>query len=122
MDDTDEQQETSTDEGIDVQRSIIGESLDEIAAEMGTALLSANLWFPIGITTPSSGHAIVTIVTPLDPSDDDWAQACAIVRHIVGKKLGGISLRSRSLPCAMVNVTMSGAEITANALDFDTRS
>jgi hypothetical protein len=122
MDDTDEQQETSTDDGIDAQRSIIRESLDEIAAEVGTALLSANLRFPIGITTPSSGHAIVTIVTPLDPSDDDWAHACTIVRQIVSSKLGGIRLRSRSLPCAMVHSPMSMAEITANALDFDTRS
>jgi hypothetical protein len=122
MDDTDEQQETSTDDRIDAQRSIIRESLDEIAAEVGTALLSANLRFPIGITTPSSGHAIVTIVTPVDPSDDDWARACAIVRQIVSEKLGGISMRSRSLSCAMVNAPMSGAEITPNALTFDTRS
>ena len=116
MDDTDEQQETSTDEGIDVQRSIIGESLDEIAAEMGTALLSGNLWFPIGITTPSSGHAIVTIVTPLDPSNDDWAHACVIVRQIVSKKLGGIRLQNRPLPCAMANA----AHKTPHALTFDT--
>ena len=122
MDKTDEQQETSTDDGIDAQRSIIRKSLDEIAAEVGTALLNANLRFPIGITTPSSGHAIVTIVTPLDPRDDDWAHAGAIVRQIVSKKLGGISLQSRPLTCAMVNATMSGAEITPNALTFDMRS
>jgi hypothetical protein len=122
MDNTDEQHKTSTDDEIDAKRSIVRESLDEIAAEVGTALLSANLRFPIGITTPSSGHAIVTIVTPLDPSDDDWAHTCAIVRQIVSEKLGGISLRSRSLSCAMVNAPMSGAEITPNALTFDTRA
>jgi hypothetical protein len=122
MDNTDEQHKTSTDDGIDAQRSIIKESLDEIAADVGTALFNANLRFPIGITTPSSGHAIVTIVTPLDPSNDDWAHACRIVSDIVSSKLGGIRLRSRSLQCAMANATMSGAEITSNALTFDTRS
>ena len=122
MDNTDEQHKTSTDDEIDAKRSIVRESLDEIAAEMGIAMRDANLRFPIGITTPSSGHAIVTIVTPLDPSDDDWAHTCAIVRQIVSEKLGGISMRSRSLPCAVVNATMSGAEITPNALTFDTRS
>ena len=113
---------TSTDDGIDAQRSIIRESLDEIATEVGTTLLSANLRFPIGITTPSSGNAIVTIVTPLDPSEDDWAHAGAIVRQIVSKKLGGISLQNRPLPCAMANATMYAADITPNALTFDMRS
>jgi hypothetical protein len=122
MDETDEHQETSTDDGIDAQRRIIRASLDELAAEVGTALLGANLRFPIGITTPSSGLALVTIVTPLDPSDDDWAHACAIVRDIVGKKLGGISLQNRPLPCAMANATMNAADITPHALACDTRS
>jgi hypothetical protein len=122
MDDADEQQETSTDDGIDAQRSIIRQSLDEIANDIGTAMRDAHLDFPVGLTTPNSGHAIVTIVTPLDPSESDWSKATAIVRHIVSSKLGGIRLRSRSLPCAMVHSPMSMAEITANALDFDMSS
>ena len=34
------------------------------------------------------------MVTPDDPSDDDWSHATAIVRQIVAKRLGGIRLRS----------------------------
>ena len=78
MDAIDHQQEPYTDDDYDAleaQRSIIRQSLDEIAADVGTALLKANLTFPIGLTTPSSGRAFLTIVTQNDPSDEDWAQA-----------------------------------------------
>jgi hypothetical protein len=107
---------------LEEKRSIIRQSLDEIAADVGIALLKANLTFPLGLTVPSSGHAFITMVTHVDPSNDDWERASAIVRQIVSKKLGGIRLRNRHLPCAIVNVTKSSADTTANALDFDTQS
>jgi hypothetical protein len=118
----DKQQEPSDDDDLETLRSVIRQSLAEITNEVGIAMRDAKLSFPIGITTPSSGLAIVTVVTPIDPSEDDWSHATTIIREIVAKKLGGIRLSSHSLPCAMVNATMSGAEITANALDFDTPS
>jgi hypothetical protein len=122
MDTTDEQQDPSDDDHLETLRSIIRQSLNEIANDIGAAMRDAQLSFPVGLTCPSSGDTLVTMVTPVDPSDDDWSQATGIVRHIVSKKLGGIRLRSRSLSCAMVHSPMSMAEITANALDFDTRS
>ena len=125
MDAIDNHEEPFSDDDYDdleEKRSIIRQSLDEIAADVGTALLKANLTFPIGLTTPSSGRAFLTIVTQNDPSDEEWAQASQIVRQIVSKKLGGIRLRSRLLPCTMVNAPISAAEISANTLAFDTRS
>lgn len=122
MDTIDELQEPSDDDNLESLRSIISQSLDGIANDIGAAMRAAHLNFPVGLTTPSSGSAIVTMVTPVDPSEDDWSYATNIVREIVAEKLGGIRLRSRSLQCAMVNATMSGAEIAANSLDFDTRS
>jgi hypothetical protein len=124
MDDTDHQQEPYTDDydGLEYQQSIIQQSLDEIAAEIGTAMRDAHLDFPVGLTTPSSGFALATIVTTLDPSDDDWSSATAIVRQIVSRKLGGLRLRSRHLPCVMANATMTAADITPNSLGFDTHS
>jgi hypothetical protein len=124
MDAIDDQQEPLTDDDHDLeeQRSIIRQSLDEIAADVGTALLKANLTFPIGLTIPSSWRALLTIVTQNDPSDEDWAQASEIVRCIVSKKLDGIELRSRLLPCTMVNTPISAAEISPNTIAFDTRS
>jgi hypothetical protein len=122
MDTIDEQQEPSDDDHLETLRSIIRQSLDEIANDISAAMRAAHLNFPVGLTTPSSGSAIVTMVTPVDPSEDDWSHATTIVSEIVPEKLGGIGLCSHSLPCAMVNAAMSGAEITANTLDFDTRS
>ena len=125
MDAIDDQQVPFADDDYDdleEQRSIIRHSLDQIAADVGTALLKANLTFPIGLTIPSSGRALLTIVTQNDPSDENWAQASGIVRCIVSKKLDGIELSSRSLPCTMVNAPISAAEISPNTLAFDTRS
>jgi hypothetical protein len=113
MDDNDEQQESSTDDGIDAQRSIIRESIDEIANDIGTAMRDSHLDFPVGLTVPSSG-AFLTMFTPLDPTESDWSKATAIARHIVSSKLGGIRLRSRSLPCAMVHSPMGAAEVTTD--------
>ena len=65
------------------------------------------------------------MVTPADDGDvseADWEQASAIVQQAVSKRLGGIRLRGRHLPCSMVNSTMNATEITPNALDFNIRS
>jgi hypothetical protein len=125
MDAIDDQQEPFTDDdddALEAQRSIIRQSLDQIAADVGAALLKADLTFPIGLTIPSSGRALLTIVTQNDPSDEEWAQASKIIRCIVSKKLDGIKLRSRLLPCTMVNTPISVAEISPNTIAFGTRS
>jgi hypothetical protein len=115
MDVSNIQHEPSTNDEPDAQRAIIRLALDDIASEVGAALRNARLDFPVGLAVPSSaGFALITMITPLDPSDSDWAQATAIVRHIVSSKLGGIRLRSRPLPCAMVNTTMGAAEVAAD--------
>ena len=53
----------------------------------------ANMNYPIGLAVPISGAALMTMVTPGDPSNDDWSHATAILRQIVSRKLGGIRLR-----------------------------
>jgi hypothetical protein len=105
---------TSTDDEPEAHRAVIRLALDDIAIEVGAALRDAHLDFPVGLTVPSSGNSMITMATLLDPSEDDWSQATAIVRHIVSSKLGGIRLRSRPLPCAMVNATMGAAEVTTD--------
>src|ERR1700729_206938 len=109
----DEQQREAFDEhDLETQRLNVRQSFDEIVTDIGIAMRDAHLTFPLGITIPSSGHAIVTVVSPGDPPDDEWEQASTIVQQVVGKRLGGIRLRSKHLSCAMVNATISGAEIT----------
>jgi hypothetical protein len=115
-----QQQEAFNEDDLETQRSIIRQSLDEIVTDIGIAMRDAHSTFPLGITVPSSG-AFISMMTTCDPSDEEWEQASAIVRNIVGEKLGGIRLCSNHLPCAMVNSIMDAIEITPNVLESDTR-
>jgi hypothetical protein len=54
------------------------------------------------------------MLTPGESSAADWLSATAIVHEIVSKRLGGIKLRNRELQCAMVNATMTVADLTAD--------
>jgi hypothetical protein len=82
---------------------------------------NANLHFSLGIAVPSSG-ALLTMMTPNDPTDEEWSNVSTIVCQVVAARLGGMRLCTRSLPCEMVSATMTVAEITTNALVFDLRS
>jgi hypothetical protein len=111
MDSYDDRNELSTDDKRDAQRSIIKGSLDEIANEIGMVLRDAGLNFPVFMTVRDNGDTLATIATPLDPSDDDWERASAIVCDIIEKKIGSGRLRSRELRCAVANAApMSAAE------------
>ena len=95
-------------------RETMCQSLNVITNDIGTALRDAGLTFPIFLTVPTSGHALATIATPLDPSDQDWEQAKIIVNRIIEKRLGCGKLRSRELTCAVANaVPMTAADVTA---------
>jgi hypothetical protein len=119
---TNELHEPAEDDDLEMQKSVIRQSLDEIANDIGIKMRETGLNYPLGLAVPSLGQTIVTMVTTADDvSDFDWSQASAIVRDIVGKRLGGIRLRSRHLPCAMANAPMKAADIITNALEFDTR-
>jgi hypothetical protein len=99
----------------DAQREIIRQSLDEIAAEVATALREAHLEFPVFLTVPNSGDSLATMACPIDPSDEDWAHASAIVRRIIGQRLGDARLSGRSLHCAVANATMGAADAIPEA-------
>jgi hypothetical protein len=103
---------TTTEIGLDAQREIIRQSLNEIAADIGMTMRDAGLNFPVFLTVRDSGDSLATIATPLDPSDDDWSRAAAIVCQIIEKKVGSGKLRSRELLCAVANAApMSAAEV-----------
>ena len=90
----------------DAQREIIRQSLDEIAAEIATALRDAHLDFPVYLTVPTSGDLLATMASPLDPSYGDWSHASAIVCRIIGQRLGDTRLRGRPmiLRCGECNI------------------
>jgi hypothetical protein len=71
------------------------------------------LRFPVFLTVRDNGDSLATIATPLDPSDDDWSHATAIVCQIKNK-IGGGPLRSRELLCAVANSPpMTAADVSA---------
>jgi hypothetical protein len=122
MDTSNQNQESPIDgDNLETQRATIRQSLDEIANDITIEMRAANLRFPLGIAVPSHG-ALLTMMTPNDPTDAEWSDVSAIVCRVVGERLGGMRLRSRPLICAMTNATITAAEITTNVLAFDLRS
>jgi hypothetical protein len=112
MDISNQIQEITADNGIEAQREVIRSALDDIAAQVGTALREAGLDFPVYLTVPGSGNSLVTLACALDPSDKEWTQATEIVCGIMGQRLGDIRLCGRSIPCAVANAAMVVAEVT----------
>jgi hypothetical protein len=114
MDTLDDFDTASIDDELDAQREIIRMALDEIAAEVGTALREAHLDFPVYLTVLNSGDSVATMACPIDPSDSDWSHASAIVCRIIGRRLGNVRLRGRALHCAVANATISATEVMAD--------
>jgi hypothetical protein len=112
MDSTDKRTEPSN--MLDVQRATLSQLLPDIVNDIGMALRDAGLHFPVFITLPTSGNAIATIATPLDPSDDDWQEASDIAREIIQKGVGCGPLRTRSMACAVADGTISATELSTD--------
>jgi hypothetical protein len=108
------QLDTSTDDDTEAKREIIRQSLDKISIEISKGLRDANLSYPVYLVVPSSGFAIASMMTPLDPSDHDWCRIGDIVQEIISERLDGTKLRNNELPCTMVNAPVSAAEIVAD--------
>ena len=113
MDDIDPQ--TGSNIRLDAQRDIIRLSINEIANDVGMAMRDVGLTFPVYITVRNSGDALVTIATPLDPTDTDWQQASAIVCRTLEERVGCDRLRGQELACAIANAgAINAADVTAN--------
>lgn len=107
------QEATLTDSHIETEREILRQCLDKIAEELGKRLQGANLNYPIYLTVPNSGEALMLMATPLDPPIDDWSHITKIVQSVVSNKLGGVGLRNRTMACATTSTTMSAVDLTA---------
>jgi hypothetical protein len=109
MDTTDEQIDSTN--ILDAQRAMLCQALPEIVNDISMALRDAGLHFPIFITLPTSGNAIATFATPLDPSTDDWREASDIACEIISRRIGCGSLCGRTMTCAVANATISATEV-----------
>jgi hypothetical protein len=105
--------ELLTNDTLDTGRAKIRNSINEIAAELNSALVAEGLAYPVYICVPSSGNALATLACPLDPDDQEWDRITTIVREIVGKRIGATGLTTRRLACAMAGTTMASADVTA---------
>jgi hypothetical protein len=94
-------------------RAWIRDQLDAIAAAVQIALWDADLAQPVFFCVPSSGDAILTFATPLDPSDADWNKISAIVSGIVGEKTALSGLTTRDLRCSVATGAMAVADFHA---------
>jgi hypothetical protein len=94
-------------------RDRITEQLNDIAAAVQLALRDANLMQPVFFSVPSSGNAILTFGTPLDPSELEWSRISTIICTIVGQKTGLKGLIGRELPCSVAAGTMAAADLQA---------
>jgi hypothetical protein len=104
-----------TDDRLNAQRDIIRQSLDAIANQIGMTMRDVGLTFPVYITVRNSGDALVTIATPIDPSDEEWQQASAIVCRTLEERVGCGRLRGRELACAIANAgAINAADVTAD--------
>ena len=107
--------QTASNDKLDAQRDIIRQSLDAIINDIGTAMRDIGLTFPVYITVRNSGDALVTIASPLDPSDEQWQQASAIVCRTLEQRVGCGRLRGRELACAIANSgAINAADVTAD--------
>ena len=108
------QQDLSADDQIEPKREIIRKCLNEIIADVESRLRAAGLSSTVFLTVPLSGDAIVTLATPLDPSDEDWAHMTDIVCTTLSERLDGLKLRSREMICAMANAVMVAADLATD--------
>jgi hypothetical protein len=111
-----QEQQTSNHETVDERlsepRELLRGSLKDIASKVRTALDNAALGIPVFLIIPSSGQAILTFGTLLDPSDEDWSRATKIVCGIVSKVAGLDGLHSRELACASSSGPLSANDVS----------
>jgi hypothetical protein len=82
-------------DALEPDRVILRQSLDQIVADVGTAMHDADLNQPVHVRVRNSGDALATIATSADPPQDDWEKVIAIFLKVIGDRLGEIGLRSR---------------------------
>jgi hypothetical protein len=105
---------TSADDEPEAQRAVLRLALNDIVAEVETALRDAQLDFPVYVAISNSGKSLAMMSCPLDPSDTQWSKATAIVCRIIGARLGNVRLRGRALHCPVANGTIAATDVTAD--------
>jgi hypothetical protein len=109
--------QTQADERCDEQRATLRLCLDEIAEEATSALQGTDLNMPVYFSVPSSGAALLTFCTPLDPTEGAWEQVTAIICDILLSKIAVSRLVARPLACAPSGVLVNALEASGSRLN-----
>ena len=112
-----EDESVTSNDGLDEMRMSLKEQLPAIALEIEVALKDAGLNYPVFLCVPSSGRAVATVATALDPADDEWDRIGAITRQIIAKRPGIRGLSSTELTCAAANHTMTVVDLAPKMAD-----
>jgi hypothetical protein len=97
--------EWTEEERRDEQRHQISTCLNELVVNVGIALADAGLSsIPIYFSIPSGGPSLMSIISPSDPSDGEWAKIEQIVCQIVGRQIGSGTLNGHEVKLAAVGV------------------
>src|SRR5208283_3826564 len=91
----------------------VASALDKIVADVTLALDDAGIAIPVFFIIPTSGEALLSFATALDPSEQEWSRACDIIVGIVQKALDLTGLQARPVVCAASRIPMGGACVTA---------
>ena len=104
-------------EDIDPNRELIRQSLDTIANDVRMAMRDAGLGsIPTFIVIPNSGDSIAMVMTPLDPSVDDWARVMEIACSVIQAKIGSGKLQTHEMAWTMANQPDGAANVTVGPI------
>jgi hypothetical protein len=101
---------------IERRQELIRQSLDQIAAELEREMLQVGLNFPVYLSVPNSGEALISFITSEHPPFREWEEVTAILSRLISSRLSGANLRSVDRAWAVVNSKpASAADVTAAA-------
>src|SRR6478609_8944046 len=99
--------------GVAAHRDRARAMLGEITQEVRRALREADIGVDVFFVVPTSGDAVCTFGSVIDPSEEEWATASETVCSVVRNAVGLTGVWCRELTCA-TTADQSG-ELTSQA-------
>ena len=88
------------DDGVRAYRARARNLLPQITQEVKQALDEASIEMDVFMVIPTTGDAVVTFGTAIDPPDEVWTRVSDIVCSIIRKAVGLDRAKCRELACA----------------------
>jgi hypothetical protein len=92
--------EWTDDSSVTAHRARVQSKLDQITQQVKAALDQAGVDIPVFFIVPTSGDAIVTFGTIIDPPDHQWKRVSEVVVSVVRQSVGLDQVRCREVICA----------------------